>query len=86
MLPSLATRGSEVGTSQHRSNNIYASFIDAQTCNHRESIIDNQSPVVNLELYIKNINRSGFKTSDHVQRQGARMIESAACTLICEHF
>ena len=55
MTPYLAPRGSEVGTFQHKSHNVCGSVIDAQTQTHRESIIDNQSTVVKLKLYIEKI-------------------------------
>ena len=44
-----------------------------------------------IRIYLKllrklKLSTSGFKASDHVQIQGAGLLESAAYTVVCEHF
>jgi len=39
----------------------------------------------NLAFYV-DLDRSGFKTSDHARGQGAGRCESAEYTAVCEHF
>ena len=47
--------------------------------------------VLSIRIYLKllrklKLSRSVYKASDHVQRQGASFLESAAYTVVCEHF